>query len=116
MRIARAYSPIMRFRRKILRSIMERLNQFGLAACPVCEAEHGLQAARHPVVLNSGALYLDEGHPAHDPEANILYMIRVSCNLCGYTMLFDVEQHHHGDEPIIFKGPPELEDEIDPDE
>ena len=51
---------------------------------------------------------------AYDPEANVLFMIRVVCRLCGYTMLFDSEQHHHGDEQTLFQGPPELEDELDP--
>jgi hypothetical protein len=69
---------------------------------------------RRPVLLNVGGLPHDEHDPRYDPEANVLFMIRVVCRLCGYTMLFDSEQHHHGDEPTLFQGPPELEDELDP--
>ena len=33
--------------------------------------------------------------------------------LCGHTMLFDAGHHRRGDEPTMFLGPEELEDEIE---
>jgi hypothetical protein len=105
----------MRFRRKILREITERLNQFGLTECPVCKAENSLHAHRRPVILSIGGSPIERGKAGHDPEANVLFMLAVVCDLCGYFLLFDSEKHHGPDEPVLFQGSQELEDEIDPE-
>jgi hypothetical protein len=106
----------MRFRRKIIREITERINQFGLTACPVCGAEDSLNVHHRPVILSIGGFHHDEDDPRHDPEANVLFILAVVCDLCGYFLLFDSEKHHGPDEPVLFYGSQELEDEIDPDE
>lgn len=98
----------MRFRRGVLREITGRLQQLGFASCPVCGGEDGLGADRRPVLLKVG------GDPP-DPDANTLFMVRYVCRLCGFTALFDSEQHHHGDEPTMFYGSYEEEDKQDPD-
>jgi hypothetical protein len=106
----------MRFRRKIVREVTNRINQFGLTACHVCGAEQSLYADHRPVVLNIGGFdHYEKDDPRHDPEANVLFMVPVVCHLCGYMMLFDSEKHRGPDEPTLFRGTEELEDEIDPD-
>lgn len=103
----------MRFRKKIIREVTNRLVQLGLTECPVCHAG-SMSANRVPVLLRVGDLKSpDEGG---DEDSNALFMIRVVCDLCGYTMLFDSKKHHGPDEPVIFRGSAELEDELDPDE
>lgn len=46
------------------------------------------------------------------PDANIVYALVVTCSLCGYMLLFDSEQHHHGDEPVLIEGPDDLDPEM----
>ena len=102
----------MRFRRKIIRRVSERMSELGLDKCPVCRREESLHADMRPLTLNVGGFPVREDNPQHDPEANVLFVIRVVCLLCGYTLLFDSEQYHHGEEAILL-GSDEFEDEID---
>jgi ribosomal protein S27AE len=102
----------MRFGKRTIKEVIDRLDQLGLDKCPVCDG--GLVADHRPVIVTIGGLLHEEGDPRRDPEAELLFLIRLSCQLCGYTMLFDAEHHRRGDEPTMFLGPEELEDEIDP--
>jgi len=104
----------MRFRKKAVQQITDRLNQLGLEQCPVCGAS--LVADHRPAILSIGGVKYEEGDSRHDPEADALFMIRVFCQLCGYNIFFDSEQHVRGDEPLFFQGPPELEEELDPED
>jgi hypothetical protein len=67
------------------------------------------------VLLDVGGFHHEKDDPRHDPEANVMFMVRVYCQLCGYVLLFDSEQFRGGDEPVLFMGPPELEEESDPE-
>jgi len=40
-----------------------------------------------------------------DPDTNVLFMVRVACQLCGYAMLFDSEKHHGPDERVLEFSP-----------
>lgn len=86
----------MRFDDDKLREVIQRITQLGLTACPICDAKESLQVDRRPAFLLVGGL-----DPEHDPDANGLFMVRIFCNLCGYTLLFDSEKHHGLDVPTI---------------
>ena len=92
-----------------MRSLSERLQQLGLECCPVCNSTQ-LEVDRRPAIVQLGAI--EPLGQASSPDADIVYALRVVCTLCGHMLLFDSEQHHHGDEPVLIEGP----DELDPDE
>ena len=95
----------MRFREEIVQEITNRLAQLGLEECPIC---HGgtLNAHHVPVYLHVGGVKSQIEDPVMgDPDTNILFMVRVACEVCGYTMLFDSEKHHGPDEPVLEKPP-----------
>ena len=95
----------MRFREEILREVMQRITQLGLTSCAICEAADSWQADRRPVYLHVGRLNSStEDAVEEDPDADVLLMVRVSCEVCGYTMLFDSEKHHGPDEAVL-EGP-----------
>jgi len=48
----------------------------------------------------------EKDDPRWDSEANVRFMVEVRCNMCGYSMLFDSEKFHSGDEPTITTVPP----------
>lgn len=60
-----------------------------------------------------GGIHHEQGHPRHDPEANVIFAVRMTCDVCGYMMLFDSEKFQAGDEKMLFIGPEALEAEID---
>jgi hypothetical protein len=98
----------MRFREPIVQEITDRLAQLGLEECPICHSGT-LGAHRVPVLLHIGGLKSLKEDPLHgDPDTNVLFMVRVACEVCGYTMLFDSEKHHGPDEPVL-EGPPPRE-------
>ncbi len=96
----------MRFREETLRDVMRRLTELGLTSCPICDAEDSWHVDHRPVLLRVGGLKSAmEDQVEGDPEANVLLMVRVFCEVCGYSMLFDSEKHHGPDEPVL-EGPP----------
>jgi hypothetical protein len=94
-----------RFRETIVQEITNRLSQLGLEECPICHS--GTWGAhRIPVLLHIGGLKSSIEDPVDgDPDTNVLFMVRVACQLCGYNMLFDSEKHHGPNEPVL-EGPP----------
>lgn len=97
----------MRFREEILREVTQRITQLGLTSCAVCDAQDSWQVDRRPVLLHVGGLKSRIEDPVQgDPDANVEFMVRVFCEVCGYTMLFDSAKHHGGDEPVL-EGPPD---------
>jgi hypothetical protein len=102
-----------RFRQKIVIELGEHIARLGLRSCPGCDSET-LGISPYPVILNFGGFQHEKTDARYDPEANIYYAAKVECHVCGYMMLFNSEQFHHGDEPILFMGTPEHEAEIDP--
>jgi hypothetical protein len=91
----------MRFREEIVQEITNRIAQLGLEECPICHSG-SWGAHRVPVLLQIGGLKSVIQDPVKgDPGTNVLYMVRVACELCGYAMLFDSEKHHGPDEPAV---------------
>jgi hypothetical protein len=70
-------------------------------------------ASPYPVLLSIGGFHRDDDDPRRDPEANVRFMVEVRCEACGHSMLFDSEKFHGGNEPTLFVGPPQLEDELE---
>lgn len=84
----------MEIRRPVLDQLIERLRRLGLRKCPVCSSE-SLQVDTRPALLSMGSA--DQGRDdAADPVAHL----RVVCGACGNVMLFDIDTHWEGDEPI----------------
>ena len=96
----------MRFREEILSEITQRITQLGLTSCAICDAEDSWQVDRRPVYLHVGGLKsLEEDPVAGDPDTNVLFMVRVFCDVCGNTMLFDSEKYHGPNEPVLEEAP-----------
>lgn len=94
----------MKWRKETLGHIAERITALGLRACPVCGSET-LAAKARPVILPMGGSPWPSAHrPEPDPGSNILFMVAISCDLCGHTLLFDSEKFHHGDEYTLEHG------------
>lgn len=92
------------FRDAPFREIAGKLNQLGLSSCPICGSDTALGADRRPVGLVVGQTIPAPGVSVpKEKSGNILFMLRVECNLCGYSMLFNAERFFSGDEPI-FEG------------
>jgi hypothetical protein len=85
----------MRFREQAVEQITAHLQQLGLARCPVCSGET-LGVDRRPVWMYVGGV-----PEAKDSTTNIVYLLRVLCQVCGHVMLFDSEQYAKGDDPIF---------------
>ena len=41
------------------------------------------------------------GPPAQDPRGNVLFMVRVECEVCGNSLLFNSEKFFSGDTPTL---------------
>lgn len=97
-----------RFRRSFIEEVQARLIQMGFTKCPICQSEV-IGAHRHPLMGHHGGLPSDD-----DPDVNVLFFVRVECQSCGYTMLFNSEKFRDGDTKIIIRGlTQEEEDELD---
>ncbi len=97
-----------RWRKKSLDELTDRLVQLGLSSCPVCQS--GLMGVtRRPVVLSVGAMFREVEHRT-DPDCNVIFMVRVTCDVCGYAMLFDSEKFNGSDKPTLVRGPEEAEE------
>jgi hypothetical protein len=49
-------------------------------------------------------MYVGGSPEARDATTNVIFLMRVFCEICGYSMLFDTEKYVHGDEKI-FESP-----------
>ena len=74
------------WRRKVLNEMTERIVQLGLQTCPICGSGE-IVVGRHPVIQSIGAVY-QESERRRDLDSNILFMVQVTCRLCGYTPNF----------------------------
>jgi hypothetical protein len=102
----------MRFRKKTLGQMTVRIVELGLSKCPIC-GTGVITASRLPALVPIGGIHREKDDPRHDPEANVLFAVVLTCNLCGYMLLFDSEKFTPGDEKTMIFGPPEREDEIE---
>ena len=82
--------------------IAAHLVRLGLTKCPICDAET-LSIDGRPVALPvGGAPWTNpEREKPKDPDADVYFMVRIECEVCGYNMLFNVERFHDGDTPVF---------------
>lgn len=77
------------------------LTRVGLHKCPVCSTGM-LDVSPAPVVLPwRGFAWRDVGERGYDTKANILFMLKVTCDFCAHVMLFDSERFSSGDDPVL---------------
>jgi hypothetical protein len=100
----------MRFREKSLAQMAARIGELGLSECPVCHTG-AILVARHPALIPIGGLHQDKADPRHDPDASVIFAVRLTCDVCGYMLLFDSEMFHPSSERTLFVGSEELEAE-----
>jgi hypothetical protein len=86
--------------------IAAKLTQLGLTACQVCGSETALRADHRPVVVSIGGVAWPnhEGKVLKEPSTNVLFMVRVECEVCGHSLMFNSEKFFSGDTPILEAG------------
>ncbi|MDQ4491128.1 hypothetical protein RBS60_13070 [Sinomonas sp. ASV486] len=98
----------MRFRKTALQTMVLRVHELGLSTCPICKSNE-LQVARHPVLLHTGGMRHDSNQPK-DPDENVIFMVRIECPDCGYSLLFNAERFVKSSEKIFINGLTEEEE------
>jgi len=95
----------MRWTKKFLAEVAERLQQLGVKACPVCGSD-ALVVGRLPVyVLGGGLPGAAGGRPRDvDPDRRTDYAVRVECSLCGHIMVFNSERYRTSDTKNLVMG------------
>ena len=93
-----------RWRKKSLDEMTERIVQLGLSNCPVCGSGE-MQVLRMPVMQSIGTVYHEEDRRnPDDKDHNALFMVQITCSLCGYAMHFDSERLLPGSEQALIVG------------
>jgi hypothetical protein len=89
----------MLFRQGALDSLGAHLEQLGVGNCPACGSS-ALRADRRPVLMYVG------GTPTiKDSATNMLFLLRLFCEICGYVMLFDTEKYATSDD-LLYEADP----------
>jgi len=97
-----------RWRKKTLDEMTGRLAQLGLSQCSVCGT--GTRSIlRFPVVLSIGGVYHEDQQRA-EPDMNLLFMVQVTCSICGHAMLFDSGMFSGEGEQAMVRGMTEEEE------
>ncbi|MDQ2911373.1 MAG: hypothetical protein M3R39_10245 [Actinomycetota bacterium] len=96
----------MKWRQTTLDEIKGHLGRLGLSKCPVCDSGD-LRIGKKPGLIVVGGWLRERTDPKWDPDANLLFVAVVICNLCGNTMFFDSDRFHTSDELTMFVGPEE---------
>lgn len=99
----------MRFRRKSLVDMQERITQLGMNACRICGSGH-LLIHKRPGIVTFGGVHHERDDPRWDPESNILFMVMTCCDLCGNTQFFDSERLAPDSERSLVVGMTEEEE------
>jgi hypothetical protein len=101
----------MRWRKKSLREMVDRLGQLGLTGpCSVCGSET-VSVLKRPIFLEMGGTFRMETRSGKkDPEANMLFMVMIRCSVCGHSQLFDSELLSGKDESVVIVGMTEEEE------
>ena len=82
----------------------DHLQRIGLRSCPVCGSE-ALGISDGPVYVSwSGAAWREQGDTQYDPQANVLFMVLVECELCGNALFFNSERISPRDQPVLRRG------------
>lgn len=89
----------MLFREQALEGLRAYLKQLGVRDCPPCGSS-ALHIDRRPVLMYVG------GTPAlHDKTTDVIFLLRLFCETCGYVMLFDTEKYATSDELLYEANP-----------
>jgi len=90
----------MKWSGQVRNGVAARLRAHGLDRCPVCHSET-LDVHEKPVLLVlGGAAWPNPPHSGPmDPDAQVDFMIRIECNLCGYNVLFNSEHFYGANTP-----------------
>ena len=88
-----ARSRAMRWRKKKLDEMMERLGQLGVTGqCPVC-GSGTMMVLNRPLEIEIGGSYRGEVKTGvQDPEANVFFYVGIECDLCGNARFFNSER------------------------
>jgi hypothetical protein len=100
----------MRFSKRALQEMQERIVQMGLSGCPVCDSG-ALKVWRKPMMESIGDVYRDKDDPQRDPESNVLFMVHVECDACGHALYFNSERLIRSDVPHLVTGLTEEEED-----
>ena len=63
---------------------------------------------RQPASIPIGGLPQDKADPRYDPDASVIFAVRLTCDVCGYMLLFDSETFHPSSERTLSVGSEEL--------
>ncbi|HEV2123997.1 MAG TPA: hypothetical protein VGW38_14625 [Chloroflexota bacterium] len=99
----------MRWRRRALDELQERIVQLGADACKIC-GSGTLSIHKRPGLVTIGNVHHERDDPRHDPEANVLFMAMTSCDVCGNTQFFDSERLLPRGERLLVVGLTEEEE------
>jgi hypothetical protein len=72
----------MRFTRKSLVEMQNRITQLGMDSCRVCGSGQ-LLVHKRPGLVTFGGVNHERDDPRRDPESNILFMVMTCRDLCG---------------------------------
>ncbi|MGA7418749.1 MAG: hypothetical protein WBW80_12200 [Acidimicrobiales bacterium] len=94
----------MRWRQTSLDAMVERLGQLGaIGSCKVC-GSGTMQVRTRPVEVEIGGSYRAEARTGEkDPEASVLFLVMVECDLCGHALFFNSPQLSGFDEKLIVR-------------
>jgi hypothetical protein len=106
----------MRWRRTALDGMQQRIMQMGLETCPVCQSGQ-LGVLKYPSIESIGGFHREKSDPKHDPEANVLFLVHVECDMCGHVLLFNSERLEPSSSKSLVQGlTEEQEAALDDDE
>src|SRR4051812_27812351 len=99
----------MRFRRKSLLEMQERIVQVGMGSCRICGSGQ-IFVHKRPGLVTFGGIHHERDDPRWDPESNVLLMVMTECDACGNTQFFNSERLLPGSEKMIVVGMTEEEE------
>ena len=104
----------MRWRKSKLEEMAGRIAQLGLERCPVCGSDAGgtMHVQKRPVFVSIGDAY-KENVASREADANVLFFVLVTCDLCGYAMQFDSERLVAGGTPMLVPASVSEDDEAE---
>jgi hypothetical protein len=92
----------MKWAKPIQDEVTAHLAQLGLSKCPVCDAEALGVYDKPAMMVSGGAPWPNPGRVGPmDKDAQMDFMVRIECNLCGYNLLFNLERFHDSNTPVM---------------
>lgn len=91
-----------RWRKTFIAEVAGKLQQLGVKACPVCGSE-SLGVDPLPVVILRGGLPPTASNISRDedPYRQVDYLVRVECELCGSSLMFNSEKYSTSGEKTL---------------